>query len=63
MDYFIDEIAALLDIARDNGYEGTYDDFKNILLNDPEELRRIMTYQSAGPDFRSGGLVSLGYLL
>ena len=63
MDYFIDEIAALLDIARDNGYEGTYDDFKNILLNDPEELRRIMPYQSAGPDFRSGGLVSLGYLL
>ena len=32
MDYFIDEIAALLDIARENGYEGTYDDFKNILL-------------------------------
>ncbi len=63
MDYFIDEIAALLDIARENGYEGTYDDFKNILLNDPEELRRIMPYQSAGPDFRSGGLVSLGYLL
>ena len=63
MDYFIDEIAALLDIARDNGYEGTYDDFKNILLNDPEELRRIMPYQSSGPDFRSGGLVSLGYLL
>ena len=63
MDYFIDEIAALLDIARDNGYEGTYDDLKNILLNDPEELRRIMPYQSAGPDFRSGGLVSLGYLL
>ena len=30
MDYFIDEIAALLDIARENGYEGTYDDFKNI---------------------------------
>ena len=52
MDYFIDEIAALLDIARENGYEGTYDDFKNILLNDPEELRRIMPYQSAGPDFR-----------
>ena len=63
MDYFIDEIAALLDIARENGYEGTYDDFKNILLNDPEELRRIMPYQSAGPDFRSGCLVSLGYLL
>ena len=63
MDYFIDEIAALLDIARENGYEGTYDDFKNILLNDTEELRRIMPYQSAGPDFRSGGLVSLGYLL
>ena len=63
MDYFIDEIAALLDIARENGYEGTYDDFKNILLNDPEELRRIMPYQSVGPDFRSGGLVSLGYLL
>ena len=63
MDYFIDEIAALLDIARENGYEGTYDDFKNILLNDPEELRRIMPYQSAGPDFKSGGLVSLGYLL
>ena len=60
---FIDEIQALLDIARSNGYEGTYDDFKNILLNDPEELRRIMPYQSAGPDFRSGGLVSLGYLL
>ena len=63
MDYFIDEIAALLDIARENGYEGTYDDFKNILLNDPEELRRIMPYQSAGPDFKSDGLVSLGYLL
>ena len=63
MDYFIDEIAALLDIARENGYEGTYDDFKNILLNDPEELIRIMPYQSAGPDFKSGGLVSLGYLL
>ena len=32
MDYFIDEIAALLDIARENGYEGTYDDFKNIFM-------------------------------
>ena len=63
MNLFIDEIAALLDIARDNGYEGTYDDFKKILLTDPEQLRKIMPAQSAGPDFSGGGLVSLGYLL
>jgi len=57
---FIDEIAALLDIARENGYEGDYDQFKYDLYNRPEV---IPFPPSAGPDFSTGGLVSLGYLL
>ena len=59
---YIDDIQRLLDVARENGYEGSYNDFKFILFNDPETFRKIMP-PSAGPDFSQGGLVSLGYLL
>ena len=59
-DLFIDEIAALLDIARENGYEGDYEQFKYDLYNRPEV---IPFPKSSGPDFKEGGLVSLGYLL
>ena len=56
---YIDEIQALLDIAREQGFEGTYDEFKYILYNDPDTLRRIMPERSMGSDFRDGGLATL----
>ena len=57
---YLDELLDLLDIARANGYDKSLDEFKYDLLNRPEV---IPFPQSAGPDFREGGLVSLGYLL
>ena len=57
---YLDELLDLLDIARANGYDKSLDEFKYDLLNRPEV---IPFPPSAGPDFREGGLVSLGYLL
>ena len=56
---YLDEIMALLDIAREQGYGGSYDEFKYILYNDPDTLRRIMPEKSMGSDFRDGGLATL----
>ena len=56
----LDEFIRMLDVAREGGYEGNLETLKYDLLNRPEV---IPFPQSMGPDFRSGGLVSLGYLL
>ena len=53
---YLDELFNLLDLARAGGYEGTLDEFKYDLLNRPEA---IPFPNSMGPDFSSGGLVSL----
>jgi len=47
------ELFELLDVARMNGFEGSYDEFKYLLMNEPAKLPL--------PDkaFALGGLVSL----
>ena len=57
---YLDELLNLYDLAKENGYDKDLDNFKYDLLNRPQV---IPFPQSSGPDFRSGGLVSLGYLL
>ena len=57
---YLDELLDLFDLAREGGYSADLDQFKYDLLNQPEV---IPFPPSAGPDFREGGLVSLGYLL
>ena len=52
----IDELIALHEIARENGYAGDYMQFKKELEQNPE---LIPFPQSMGPDFANGGIVSL----
>tara|TARA_R100000781_G_scaffold48143_1_gene32184 strand:- start:1299 stop:1481 length:183 start_codon:yes stop_codon:yes gene_type:complete len=51
------ELWRMLEIARENGYEGTYDEFKRRLIEDPASLPFPRTPLAAG------GIPSLMYLL
>jgi|TARA_E500000318_G_scaffold103265_1_gene108163 hypothetical protein len=51
----LDELIAMLDVAREGGYDGTLETLKYDLLNRPEV---IPFPRSMGPDFSQGGLVN-----
>jgi hypothetical protein len=52
----LDELFDMLDILRENGFEGTYEEMVYKLRHDPASLPFP---KSAGPDFAEGGLATL----
>ena len=42
----IDELFDLLDVLRENGYEGTYEEMKYKLINDPASLLSLTNLSS-----------------